>query len=487
MTKKKIIKKGYTFDDLLLLPAHSQVLPSVVCTKTQLTPKICLNIPIISAAMDTVTEHNMAIAMAREGGLGIIHKNLSIIEQAMQVSLVKRYEAGIIKSPYTLSPEESISDVKIKQELFKVGGFPVVSGKKIVGIITNRDFRFETDMSKKVRDLMTPKPKLITASPNVSIEEAKNKLHQHRIEKLPLINAKSELVGMITVKDILKKIIYPYAVLDQFSRLIVGAAIGVSGDYLERAAELIKNNVDVLVIDTAHGHHIHVIEAINNIKKKYDIEIIAGNIATIEAAQSLVNVGVSAVKVGIGPGSICTTRIIAGVGVPQLTAIMDVASVSERAGIPLIADGGIKFSGDIVKALAGGANTVMLGSLLAGTDESPGESVIYNGRRFKTYRGMGSIAAMKQGSKDRYFQENEIESNKLVAEGIEGMVPYKGSIKDFIYQLMGGLKAGMGYCGAPNINSLRQNAQFIEITAAGLHESHPHGVQITKEAPNYHL
>jgi len=481
----KILKKAYTFDDLLLVPSKSNVLPADACLKTYLTQKIKLNIPIISAAMDTVTEETMAIALAREGGIGIIHKNLSIVEQSLQVANVKRYESGIIDNPYSLTKDETIAEAFRKKEKYKIGGFPVVENMKLVGILTNRDIRFETDMSKKVSDLMTPKEKLITANPEIGIEEAKKVLHTHRIEKLPIINSDGELVGMITVKDILKKISYPNAVTDDMGRLLVGAAIGVSGDYLERAFELVRNGVDLLVIDTAHGHHVNILRAIEKIKKNFDIDIVAGNIATVEAAKTLIDSGVNCVKVGIGPGSICTTRIVTGVGVPQLSAIMDVVEVAEKAGIPVIADGGIKYSGDIVKAIAAGASTVMLGSMLAGTDESPGEFVLYNGRRFKSYRGMGSIAAMKKGSGDRYFQENTVAQNKLVAEGVEGMVPYKGAVKDFLYQLLGALRAGMGYCGAPDINNLRKNSKFVEITTAGLKESHPHHVQITKEAPNY--
>ncbi|MCL2063279.1 MAG: IMP dehydrogenase [Candidatus Cloacimonetes bacterium] len=481
----KITKKGYTFDDLFLVPSKSEILPSDVSIQTNLTQKIKLNIPILSAAMDTVTEESMAIAMAREGGIGIIHKNLSISEQAEQVANVKRYESGVIKNPYFLCPDETIAEAIRKKEFYNIGGFPVVKDKKLVGILTNRDLRFETNLSKKVSDLMTPKDKLITAKPDIEIEEAKKLLHAHRIEKLLLIDNKEELVGMITVKDILKKISYPNAATDEIGRLLVGAAIGVSGDYLERAAELVVNGVDLIVIDTAHGHHINILQAIENIKKKYDIEIIAGNIATAEAAKTLINAGVNSIKVGIGPGSICTTRIVTGVGVPQLSAIMDVVEIADKADIPVIADGGIKYSGDIVKAIAAGASTVMMGSLLAGTDESPGEFVLYNGRSFKAYRGMGSIAAMKKGSGDRYFQENTVEHNKLVAEGIEGMVPYIGSVKEYLYQLLGGLKSGMGYCGTADIESLRKEAKFIEVTSAGLKESHPHHVQITKEAPNY--
>ena len=483
---KKILKKAYTFDDLMLLPARSEVVPSQVCTTTRLTSRIELNIPILSAAMDTVTESDMAIAMARDGGIGIIHKNMTIEEQVEQVVNVKRFESGIVKNPYTLSPDDTISFAFEKIELYKIAGFPVVKDKKLVGILTNRDLRFETNRSKKVSEVMTPKEKLITAKPNINLEDARTLLHTYRIEKLPLVNSKGELAGMITVKDILKKITYPNATLDNQGRLIVGAAIGATGDFFERASDLVNNGVDVIVIDTAHGHHVNILRAIEKIKKKLNIDVIAGNIATADAAKLLINAGVDGIKVGIGPGSICTTRVIAGVGVPQLSAIMDVVEVSEKAGIPIIADGGIKYSGDIVKAIAAGANSVMLGNLLAGTDESPGEFILYNGRRFKSYRGMGSIASMKKGSKDRYFQESTDEHNKLVAEGIEGLVPYRGPVKDFIYQLIGGLKSGMGYCGASDINCLRKDAQFVEITIAGLRESHPHDVQITKEAPNYH-
>ncbi len=483
--KNKILKKGYTFDDLLLIPAKSEVLPSSVNISSYLSQNIRLNIPVLSAAMDTVSESEMAIAMAREGGIGILHKNVSIEEQGIQVANVKRSETGIITNPFTVKPSDSISRAYELMEQYGIGGFPVVTGKKLVGILTNRDLRFETDLTKKVKDLMTPQDRLITADFDIPIIEAKKLLHLNRIEKLLLVNAKGELAGMITVKDILKKISYPNAATDEKGRLLVGAAIGVSGDYLERAQELVRNGADVIVIDTAHGHQINILKAIKKIKSNLSVEIIAGNIATGNAAKTLIDEGVNALKVGIGPGSICTTRVVAGVGVPQLTAIMDCYEVASKYNIPVIADGGIKYSGDIVKAIAAGASTVMLGSLLAGTDESPGESIIYNGRRFKSYRGMGSIAAMKKGSKDRYFQENSSDTNKLVAEGIEGMVPYKGPLKDFLYQLIGGLRAGMGYCGAEDIQTLIKNAQFVEITSAGLKESHPHDVTITKEAPNY--
>ena len=480
----KITKKAYTFDDLLLLPQQSSILPSKVKTKTALTPKISLNIPVVSAAMDTVTETNLAIAMAKEGGIGVIHKNMTIEEQARQVSKVKRYESGVIKNPITLSPDDTVKQALELKRIHNISGFPIVKDKKLIGILTNRDLRFTKNLDEKIANLMTPKEKLVTVHEGTSIEKAKKILHQHRIEKLPVVNELGILTGMITVKDIMKKMAAPNAVQDQNGRLLVAAAIGTTGDFLERAEELVKNNVDVIVIDTAHGHHINIEKAISKIKNNLDIEIIAGNIATADAAKNLIDSGVSAIKVGIGPGSICTTRVVAGVGVPQLTAIMDASKVAHKHGVPVIADGGIKFSGDLVKAIAAGANSVMLGSFLAGTDESPGEFVIYNGRRFKSYRGMGSIGAMKSGSKDRYFQDST-DDKKLVAEGIEGMVAYKGPVKDLIYQIVGGLRAGMGYCGAEDIKDLIKNAKFVEISPAGLNESHPHDVTITKEAPNY--
>lgn len=482
---KKPIRKTYTFDDVLLVPQNSKVLPDKVELTTCLTPRIKLNIPIVSAAMDTVTESALAIAIAREGGIGIIHKNLSIAEQANEVHLVKRAESGIVCNPYTVSPNASLASIQELKNKYKIGGFPVVENGVLVGILTNRDVRFETNLKKQVKHLMTPKDKLITASENVTMAEAQSILQKNRIEKLLIVNKKGALVGMITVRDILKKIDYPYAVQDRNNRLLVGAAVGVTGDFLERAQELILKGADVITIDTAHGHHVNIHNAIKEIKKHCKAEVIAGNIATVKAAQYLIDAGADAIKVGIGPGSICTTRVVAGIGVPQLTAVLDCAEISHKAGVCLIADGGIKFSGDIVKALAGGADSVMIGSLFAGTDESPGESIIYNGRRFKSYRGMGSIGAMKRGSCDRYLQ-TEREENKLVAEGIEGMVPYKGPLKDFVYQLIGGIKSGMGYCGAKNLKTLRDNAEFIEITPAGLKESHPHDIRITKETPNYY-
>ncbi len=481
---KKQIRRTYTFDDVLLLPQSSSVLPAKVDLNTRITPKIRLHIPLVSAAMDTVTESALAIALAREGGIGIIHKNMPIEEQAKQVHLVKRAESGVVSNPYTVSPQDTMDQVWALKNLHKIGGFPVVDKGRLVGILTNRDMRFETNPKKQVRELMTPRERLVTAPVGISMEEVQQILQQNRIEKLLLINKNGELAGMITVRDIMKKIAYPDAVQDRKNRLLAGAAVGVTGDFLERAQELIAKGADVITIDTAHGHHIHISQAIKAIKKHCKTEVIAGNIATAKAAKYLIDSGADAIKVGIGPGSICTTRVVAGIGVPQLTAVMDCAEVAHKAGIPIIADGGIKYSGDIVKALAGGANVAMIGSLFAGTDESPGESIIYNGRRFKSYRGMGSIGAMKQGSKDRYFQA-ECDESKLVAEGIEGMVPYKGPLKDFVYQLIGGIKSGMGYVGARNIKALQEKAEFIEITAAGLKESHPHDIRITKETPNY--
>ncbi len=479
------LRKAYTFDDVLLVPKESEVLPAEVDLSTKITAKITLQLPVLSSAMDTVTEAAMAIAMAREGGIGIIHKNLSLKDQAKQVSLVKRAESGVVTHPYILSPEDTLDYVLALKEAHHIGGFPVVENEFLVGILTSRDIRFETNPQIKVKDLMTPKEKLITAKTGISLERAIELLQEHRLEKLLLISDDGKLEGMITVKDIMKRLNYPKAVQDDKNRLLVGAAIGVTGDYLERAKELLNAGADLLVIDTAHGHHKNIGNALQKVKKHLSCQIIAGNVATASACRYLIDNGADAVKIGIGPGSICTTRIIAGIGVPQLSAIMDCAEEAGKNNIPVIADGGIKFSGDIVKALAGGAAAVMIGSLFAGCDESPGESIIYNGRRFKSYRGMGSLAAMKQGSKDRYFQE-QIEENKLVAEGIEGMVPYKGPVKDFLYQLMGGLRSGMGYCGAATIQELKEKAEFIEITTAGLKESHPHDVHITKETPNYY-
>ncbi|MCK9335094.1 MAG: IMP dehydrogenase [Candidatus Cloacimonetes bacterium] len=478
------IKKSYTFDDVLLVPQHSQVLPNTVNLSTSITRKLSLKIPLLSAAMDTVTEADTAIAIAREGGIGIIHKNMSIEEQSQQVLRVKRAESGVVSHPYTLSPEDNLAYVLEMKQRYRVGGFPVVENGRLVGILTNRDIRFETDLSRLVKDLMTPQQRLITAPENVSWDEAIALLQKNRIEKLLITDTNNILKGMITVRDILKRENYPNAVQDTKNRLLVGAAIGVTGDFLERAQALALAGVDLIVIDTAHGHHIHIHDALQKVKASVNTEILAGNVATAKACRYLIDNGADAVKVGIGPGSICTTRVVAGIGVPQLSAIMDCAEEADKSGIAVIADGGIKFSGDIVKAIAGGAGAVMIGSLFAGCDESPGESIIYNGRRFKSYRGMGSIGAMQCGSKDRYFQSTS-ETNKLVAEGIEGMVPYKGPLKDYIYQLIGGLRSGMGYVGAQNLLLLKQNAEFVEITSAGLKESHPHDVRITKETPNY--
>ena len=478
------IKKSYTFDDVLLIPQHSQVLPSTVDLGTAITKNIHLKIPMLSAAMDTVTEADTAIAIAREGGLGIIHKNMSIEQQAQQIHRVKRAESGVVLHPYTLSPEDSLEQVIKLKEQYRVGGFPVVKEGKLVGILTNRDIRFETDMSRKVKELMTPQERLIKAHEGVSWDEAIAILQKNRIEKLLITDDTNTLKGMITVRDILKRENYPAAVQDSKNRLLVGAAIGVTGDFFERAQALVEAGVDLLVIDTAHGHHIHIQDALRKVKAALNVEVLAGNVATAKACRYLIDNGADAVKIGIGPGSICTTRVVAGIGVPQLSAIMDCAEEANKSGVAVIADGGIKFSGDIVKALAGGASAVMIGSLFAGCDESPGESIIYNGRRFKSYRGMGSIGAMQRGSKDRYFQSSS-EANKLVAEGIEGMVPYKGPLKDYIYQLIGGLRSGMGYIGAKDLQALKENAEFVEISPAGLKESHPHDVRITKETPNY--
>lgn len=480
----KQIRKSYTFDDVLLVPQDSEVLPSEVDLGTRISRNIHLRIPIMSAAMDTVTEHDMAIAVAREGGIGILHKNLSIEEQANEVRLVKRAESGVISNPYTVSPDDTLEKVFALKKSHGIGGFPVLENNRLVGILTNRDIRFESDPQRKVRELMTPRERLVTADKNVSFEEAKIILQKNRIEKLLLVEAGDILSGMLTVRDILNRDEYPQAVQDSQNRLLVGAAIGVWGDYLERAVELASMGADLLVIDTAHGHQSNIYKALQTVKKRLNVDVMAGNIATGAATQYLIDAGADAVKVGIGPGSICTTRVVAGIGVPQLTAIFDCAEMAHKHGIPIIADGGIKYSGDIVKSLAGGAAAVMIGSLFAGTDESPGEMIIYNGRRFKSYRGMGSIGAMAKGSKDRYFQQ-DFDTSKLVAEGIEGMVPYKGPMQEYLYQLTGGLRSGMGYCGAGDLNTLWKKAEFIEISNAGLKESHPHDVRITKEAPNY--
>lgn len=480
----KFAKEGLTFDDVLLIPAKSDVLPKEVDLKTRLTNKITLNIPLMSAGMDTVTESKLAIAIAREGGIGIIHKNMSIEKQAMEVDRVKRSEHGVITDPFHLSPDHKIQDAVELMERYRISGVPITVNSKLVGIITNRDIRFEDNMERPIREVMT-KENLVTAPVGTTIEEAQKILKRHKIEKLPLVDENNVLKGLITIKDIEKAVEYPNSAKDQKGRLLVGAAVGVSKDMMDRVKALIDAGVDVIVIDTAHGHSVGVLEAVARIKEAYpDVQLIAGNVATAEATRDLIKRGADCVKVGIGPGSICTTRVVAGIGVPQITAIYDCASEADKFDIPIIADGGIKYSGDIVKALAAGASVVMMGSLFAGTEESPGEKEIYQGRSYKVYRGMGSIGAMKEGSSDRYFQED---AKKLVPEGVEGRVPYKGPLKDTVYQLLGGLRAGMGYCGVHNIEELRTKTKFIKITQAGLTESHPHDIIITKESPNYNL
>ena len=487
MWESKFQKEGLTFDDVLLVPAQSEVLPKDVNLSVQLTPKIKLNIPMISAGMDTVTEAKMAIAMARQGGLGIIHKNMSIEEQAEQVETVKRSENGVITDPFFLTPTHQVYDAEHLMGKYRISGVPIVNNEeeqKLVGIITNRDLRFIQDYSLIIDEVMT-KEKLITAAVGTTLEDAEKILQQYKIEKLPIVDEDGVLKGLITIKDIEKVIEFPNAAKDQHGRLLVGAAVGVTKDTMHRIEKLVQAQVDVIVIDTAHGHSQGVMDTVKSIREAYpDLDIIAGNVATGEATRALFEAGADVVKVGIGPGSICTTRVVAGVGVPQITAVYDCATEARKVGKTIIADGGIKYSGDIIKALAAGGHVVMLGSLLAGTTESPGETEIFQGRRFKTYRGMGSIAAMEKGSKDRYFQE---EAKKLVPEGIEGRLPYKGPLADTVHQLLGGVRAGMGYCGTKDLQDLRENAQFIRMTGAGLRESHPHDVQITKEAPNYSL
>ena len=480
----KFAREGLTFDDVLLVPAKSEVLPADVGTATQLAGDIRLNTPFLTAAMDTVTESAMAIAIAREGGIGFIHKNMTIERQAEEVDKVKRSENGVIVNPFYLSPGNLVAEADALMGKYKISGVPICEGQKLVGIITNRDLKFLDNFNVPIRDVMT-KEGLVVAPVGTTIEQAKEILWKNKIEKLPIVDEKGNLKGLITIKDIEKAVQYPKSARDKKSRLLCGAAIGVTQNILERARALVEAEVDVLVLDSAHGHSRGIMSCIEKVKNAFpDVPLIAGNIATAGAAKDLIEAGADALKVGIGPGSICTTRVVAGIGVPQLTAIFDVAQVAARKGIPVIADGGIKYSGDIVKALAAGANSVMMGSLLAGCDESPSDSEIYQGRKFKVYRGMGSVGAMSgdQGSRDRYFQEN---NKKLVPEGVEGRVPYKGSVSDTIYQMLGGLKAGMGYCGAATIDDLRKYAQFIKISGAGLRESHPHDIYITKEAPNY--
>ena len=482
MREDKFGKQGLTFDDVLLIPAHSDVLPRDVDVRTHLTQNVTLNIPIMSAGMDTVTEAEMAIAMAREGGIGVIHKNMSIDEQAREVKLVKRSEHGIIVDPIYLAPDNTLSDADELMNKYHISGVPITENGKLVGIITNRDMRFETDLSRPISDIMTSKG-LITAPEHTTMEEAKRILQAHRIEKLPLVDDDGHLKGLITIRDIEKMRKFPNSNKDSDGRLKVAAAIGVTSDVEDRVEALLDAKADVLVIDTAHGHSEGVLQTIRRLRKAFPhLELIAGNVATYEATKALIEAGVSAVKVGIGPGSICTTRVIAGIGVPQITAIYDCAKAAEGTGIPIIADGGIQYSGDIAKALGAGASCVMLGNLLAGTEEAPGEMIIYQGKNYKSYRGMGSLGAMQAGSKDRYFQQN---AKKLVPEGIEGRIPYKGHVSDVLFQLIGGLRASMGYCGAKNIKAMNEDTQFIQITGAGLSESHPHDVSITKEAPNY--
>ena len=479
----KILKEGLTFDDVLLVPQKSEVLPKDVSTQTKLTKTIKLNIPLMSAGMDTVTESKMAISMARQGGIGIIHKNMSIEDQALEVDKVKRSESGVIVDPFFLSKEHTIKDADDIMARYKISGVPIVDeDNKLIGIITNRDIKFEDDFTKKVDQVMTSE-NLVTAREGINLVEAQQILKKHKIEKLPIVDEEGHLKGLITIKDIEKKIQYPNSAKDAQGRLLCGAALGISADLMDRVDALVKANVDVVVLDSAHGHSMGVINALKKVKERYPkLQVIAGNVATAAATEDLIKAGADCVKVGIGPGSICTTRVVAGIGVPQVTAVMDCAEVGHKYGVPVIADGGIKYSGDIVKALAAGASICMMGSMFAGTEESPGETVLYRGRSYKTYRGMGSIGAMEKGSKDRYFQND---AKKLVPEGVEGMVAYKGKAEDIVYQMIGGIRAGMGYCGAATIKDLMENSEFIKITSASLKESHPHDITITKEAPNY--
>jgi IMP dehydrogenase len=481
----KFAKEGLTFDDVLLMPRKSDVLPREVDVSTRLSSKLKLNIPLMSAGMDTVTESQLAIAIAREGGIGVIHKNMTISQQAEEVDRVKRSESGVITNPFSLTPEHHVYDAEELMSKFRISGVPIVNeANKLVGILTNRDLRFVHDYSIKIKEVMT-RDNLVTAPVGTTLQQAEGILQKHKIEKLPLVDENYELKGLITIKDIEKAIQFPNAAKDPQGRLVVGAAVGISKDTMERVTALVQAGVDLIVVDSAHGHQRNILNAVANIRATYpDLVIVAGNVATAEATRDLIEAGASVVKVGIGPGSICTTRVIAGIGVPQITAIYDCGMAARPYNIPVIADGGIKYSGDLTKAIAAGASAIMIGSLFAGTEESPGESEIYQGRRFKVYRGMGSIGAMKDGSKDRYFQENE---SKLVPEGIEGRVAYKGPLADTIHQLIGGLRSGMGYCGTANLEQLKEDTQFVRISGAGLRESHPHDVQITKEAPNYSL
>jgi len=483
--QNKFAKEGLTFDDVLLIPRKSSILPRDVSVQTALSPSVKLNIPLISAGMDTVTESALAIAIAREGGIGIIHKNMSVAQQAEEVDRVKRSESGVITNPFSLTPDHHVYDAEELMGKYRISGVPITDGEgKLVGILTNRDLRFVHDYSIKIKEVMTSE-NLVTAPVGTTLQEAELLLQKHKIEKLPLVDDSNTLKGLITIKDIEKAIQFPNAAKDKHGRLLAGAAVGVSKDTFERADALVKSGVDVLVVDSAHGHHIDIVTMVRKLRERFpELTIVAGNVATGEATRDLIEAGASVVKVGIGPGSICTTRVIAGIGVPQITAIYDCASVAREYNIPIIADGGIKYSGEITKAIAAGASAVMLGSLFAGTEESPGESEIYQGRRYKSYRGMGSIGAMKEGSKDRYFQEDD---SKLVPEGIEGRLPYKGPLRDTLHQLLGGLRSGMGYCGTATLEELKNDTEFVRITGAGLRESHPHDVQITKEAPNYSM
>ena len=478
----KLIGEGITFDDVLLVPAFSEVIANDVDTRTRLTNKIQLNIPLMSASMDTVTEHRMAIAMARQGGIGIIHKNMSIEEQAEEVDKVKRSENGVITDPFSLSPEHTIQDADDLMAKYRISGVPITEGTKLVGIITNRDLKFETDFSKKIKESMTSEG-LVTAKEGITLEEAKQILGKARKEKLPIVDDDFNLKGLITIKDIEKQIKYPNAAKDDQGRLLCGAGVGITADVLDRVQALVNAHVDVIVVDSAHGHSANVLRVVRMVKDKFpDLQVIAGNVATGAGAKALIEAGADCVKIGIGPGSICTTRVVAGIGVPQITAIMTAYEEAKKAGIPIIADGGIKYSGELTKAIAAGADVCMLGSMLAGCDESPGDFELYQGRKYKVYRGMGSIAAMENGSKDRYFQTN---AKKLVPEGVEGRVAYKGTVEDTIFQMMGGLRSGMGYCGAKDIKTLQETGEFVKISAASLKESHPHDIHITKEAPNY--
>ena len=478
-----IIGDGITFDDVLLVPQYSEVTPNMIDLSTHLTKKIKLNIPMMSAAMDTVTEHEMAIAMARQGGIGIIHKNMSIEQQADEVDKVKRSENGVITDPFSLSAEHTLQDAENLMHKYRISGVPITEGSKLIGIITNRDLKFETDYSKKIKESMTCQEDLITAKVGITLEEAKQILAKARKEKLPIVDDEGNLKGLITIKDIEKQIKYPLSAKDEHGRLLCGAGVGITGNMMERVEALVNAHVDCIVVDSAHGHSKNIIEAVKKIKAAYpDLQVIAGNIATGEAAKALIEAGADAVKCGIGPGSICTTRVVAGIGVPQITAIMDVYNVAKEYGIPVIADGGIKLSGDMTKALAAGGNVCMMGSMFAGCDEAPGEFELFHGRKYKVYRGMGSIAAMENGSKDRYFQEG---AKKLVPEGVEGRVAYTGSLEDVIFQMVGGIRSGMGYCGCPTIPELQERSKFVKISAASLKESHPHDIHITKEAPNY--